>query len=130
ACLPRSLPAAPARLSAPSAGRPSGICAPKVGGRKTIVGGTCLHLPTVSLTVTPVRDVAGRLIGPSKVARDITDRRQTDALRARLAAIVDSSDGSLSMLLQAYERQHPEFSTATDVLATSAAERPRDPDCT
>ena len=31
----------------------------------------------ISLTVSPVRDVQGRIIGASKVARDITRRKQT-----------------------------------------------------
>ena len=49
----------------------------------------------VSLTVSPVRDAAGHIIGASKVARDISERHQSDALRARLAAIVDSSDDAI-----------------------------------
>jgi PAS domain S-box-containing protein len=32
-----------------------------------------------SLTISPVRDVAGRVVGASKVARDITARKQTEA---------------------------------------------------
>lgn len=43
----------------------------------------------VSLTVSPVRDASGRIVGASKVARDITARRQTDdailALKDQLA---------------------------------------------
>jgi PAS domain S-box-containing protein len=49
----------------------------------------------VSLTVSPVRDDQGTIIGASKVARDITERQQSDRLRARLAAIVDSSDDAI-----------------------------------
>jgi PAS domain S-box-containing protein len=33
----------------------------------------------ISLTISPVRDGAGRLIGASKIARDITDRKKAEA---------------------------------------------------
>jgi PAS domain S-box-containing protein len=33
---------------------------------------------SISLTVSPVKDLAGRIIGASKVARDITERKQTE----------------------------------------------------
>lgn len=47
---------------------------------------------TVSLTVSPVRDVSGRIIGASKVARDITLReRQEQALREANAALTRSN---------------------------------------
>jgi PAS domain S-box-containing protein len=49
----------------------------------------------ISLTVSPVRDDRGNIIGASKVARDITMRQQRDELRARLAAIVRSSDDAI-----------------------------------
>jgi PAS domain S-box-containing protein len=49
----------------------------------------------VSLTVSPVRDSDGRIIGASKVARDITERRQSEWVRAHLAAIIDSSDDAI-----------------------------------
>jgi PAS domain S-box-containing protein len=49
----------------------------------------------VSLTVSPIRDAAGTVIGASKVARDITERQQSHELQARLAAIVDSSDDAI-----------------------------------
>jgi PAS domain S-box-containing protein len=56
----------------------------------------------ISLTVSPIRDAAGRVVGASKIARDITRRREAEAealrmqgalsaTQARLAAIVDSA---------------------------------------
>ena len=38
----------------------------------------------ISLTVSPVRDARGRIVGASKVARDITIRKQADIERQRL----------------------------------------------
>ena len=38
----------------------------------------------VSLTVSPIQDDAGRVIGASKVARDITERKRAEAERKRL----------------------------------------------
>jgi two-component system CheB/CheR fusion protein len=35
----------------------------------------------ISLTISPIRDAGGRIIGASKVARDITERRRAEALR-------------------------------------------------
>ncbi|MEX2220542.1 MAG: chemotaxis protein CheB [Candidatus Rokuibacteriota bacterium] len=40
----------------------------------------------ISLTVSPVRDTAGRVIGGSKIARDITERKQLERERADLLA--------------------------------------------
>jgi PAS domain S-box-containing protein len=59
-------------------------------------------LVDVSLTVSPVKDDQGRVIGASKIARDITERKAMQAsLRQReqaaqyLAAIVESSDDAI-----------------------------------
>jgi PAS domain S-box-containing protein len=49
----------------------------------------------ISVTVSPVRDGRGTIVGASKVARDITLQRQRDELRARLAAVVQSSDDAI-----------------------------------
>jgi PAS domain S-box-containing protein len=38
----------------------------------------------ISLTVSPVRDGEGRIVGASKIARDITDRKRLEAERKRL----------------------------------------------
>jgi PAS domain S-box-containing protein len=69
-------------------------------------GETVEHLETVrmakggqrldmALTVAPIRTAAGDIIGASKVARDITERRRADEMSARLAAIVHSSDDAI-----------------------------------
>lgn len=41
-------------------------------------------LVDISLTVSPVRDATGRVVGASKIARDITDRKRAEAQLARL----------------------------------------------
>ena len=43
-------------------------------------------LVPISLTVSPIRDPDGNVIGASKIARDITDRKQAELERARLLA--------------------------------------------
>ena len=49
----------------------------------------------ISLTVSPVRDDRGVVVGASKIARDITERRQAELAARRLVAIVDSSDDAI-----------------------------------
>ena len=49
----------------------------------------------ISLTVSPVKDSQGRVVGASKVAREITERRRAERSTALLAAIVDSSDDAI-----------------------------------
>src|SRR5262245_18594515 len=53
------------------------------------------RLIPISLTVSPIYDEGGRIIGASKIARDITDRRAADLLARRLAAVVESSDDAI-----------------------------------
>lgn len=50
------------------------------------------RLIDVSLTISPVRDKTGTIIGLSKIARDITDQKQAGEKTAMLAAIVQSTD--------------------------------------
>src|ERR1700735_238298 len=49
----------------------------------------------VSVSISPIRDETGKVIGASKVARDISDRKRNDETRFRLAAIVDSADDAI-----------------------------------
>jgi PAS domain S-box-containing protein len=52
------------------------------------------HIP-VSLTISPIRDSDGHIIGASKTARDIGERRAAELAQMRLAAIVQSSDDAI-----------------------------------
>src|SRR5690606_22648292 len=65
-------------------------------------GGRVKHFETVrkdksgneiplSLTISPVKDNLGRIIGVSKVARDISEKLKGDEKQAILSAIVESS---------------------------------------
>ncbi len=44
------------------------------------------HLLNISLTVSPLRDGQGNIIGASKIARDVSDRKRSEEAIARLAA--------------------------------------------
>ncbi|HVN20242.1 MAG TPA: PAS domain S-box protein [Dongiaceae bacterium] len=49
----------------------------------------------LSLTISPVRDSNARVVGASKVAREVTERKRAERNTALLAAIVDSSDDAI-----------------------------------
>jgi PAS domain S-box-containing protein len=49
----------------------------------------------VSLAASPIRNAAGRVVGTSRIPRDITERKRAEEARARLAAIVASSDDAI-----------------------------------
>jgi PAS domain S-box-containing protein len=49
----------------------------------------------VSLTISPVKDSAGRVVGASKIARDLSDSKRSYDSRSHLAAIVDSADDAI-----------------------------------
>ena len=49
----------------------------------------------ISLTVSPIHDDTGRVIGASKIARDISERAQGAIAGRRLAAVVESSDDAI-----------------------------------
>jgi PAS domain S-box-containing protein len=51
----------------------------------------------VSLTVSPIKDDAGNIVGASKIARDITDRKRAEADRQMLVTLVESSTDFIGM---------------------------------
>ncbi|MDQ6722538.1 MAG: PAS domain S-box protein [Candidatus Dormibacteraeota bacterium] len=53
------------------------------------------HLIEVGMTVSPIRDQSGAIVGTSTIQRDITQRKQTDAVIVEMAAIVDSSNDAI-----------------------------------
>jgi PAS domain S-box-containing protein len=55
---------------------------------------------TVSLTTSPVRDRSGKIVGASKVARDISARRQADLM---LASLVEQRSSQLADLTRLRE---------------------------
>ena len=73
------------------------------------------HLIDVSLTISPVRDGSGRIVGASKIARDITDRKRAEAELRDL-------NGQLEQRVA--ERTH-ELAEANNRLLTETAERER-----
>ncbi|MEK6262086.1 MAG: PAS domain S-box protein [Planctomycetota bacterium] len=63
----------------------------------------------ISLTVSPVKDKAGRIIGASKVARDITARKRAEEELRHLAAKLSETDRRKSEFLAmlAHELRNP-----------------------
>jgi PAS domain S-box-containing protein len=53
------------------------------------------HLMDVSLTISPIHDSSGQVVGASKIVHDITERRQVEMKLAHLSAIVESSDDAI-----------------------------------
>jgi PAS domain S-box-containing protein len=49
----------------------------------------------ISLTISPVRDIDGSIIGASKIARDVTSKKQVERAALLLSSIVDSSDDAI-----------------------------------
>jgi PAS domain S-box-containing protein len=52
-------------------------------------------LVDISVAISPVKDAAGRVIGASKVARDITERRQIEQALAERALLLDLSNDAI-----------------------------------
>jgi PAS domain S-box-containing protein len=49
----------------------------------------------LSLTISPVKDASGRIVGASKVARDITERKQIERMLSERALLLDLSNDAI-----------------------------------
>lgn len=54
--------------------------------------GTCVD---ISLTISPIVDAEGRIVGSSAIARDITEQKRAAEARSRHSAIVESSEDAI-----------------------------------
>jgi two-component system, cell cycle sensor histidine kinase and response regulator CckA len=52
-------------------------------------------LVPIELSISPVRNASGEIMGASSIKRDISERRHGQATASRLAAIVESSDDAI-----------------------------------
>lgn len=55
----------------------------------------------VSVTISPVKDATGRIVGASKIARDITERRLTEEALRKAKEIADRANAERLHLLEA-----------------------------
>ena len=88
-------------------------------------GGATVH---VSLTISPVRDGTGRIIGASKIARDVAERLRAEEERARMLREMQASnrakDEFLAML--GHELRNPlgALTTALELLTQYGSDDP------
>ena len=54
------------------------------------------RLVHVSLTISPIKDDKGNIVGAAKIVRDITRQKKLEEAALRLAAIVESSDDAIA----------------------------------
>jgi PAS domain S-box-containing protein len=52
---------------------------------------------TVSLTISPIKDDVGNVIGASKIARDVTERKRTERERQNFVTVVENSTDFIGM---------------------------------
>lgn len=67
------------------------------------------RLLNVSLTISPIRDANGRIVGASKIARDITDRKAAEGMLTSWAERVAHSNADLERFayVTAHDLQEP-----------------------
>lgn len=74
----------------------------------------------ISLTISPVRDAAGKIIGASKIARDITGRkrieRELNESEQRFRILADALDTQVQFRTQELRRRNAEIMQQSDQL--------------
>ena len=67
------------------------------------------RLVDVSVTISPIRDERGRIIGASKIARDITDHKRAEVERERLLTELQRSNAELQQFasVASHDLQEP-----------------------
>ncbi len=71
----------------------------------------------LSITVSPIFNRQGKVIGASKIARDITDRRRAEEVRRALAREVNHRSKNLLAVVEAIVRQTARNTTPEEVTA-------------
>jgi PAS domain S-box-containing protein len=82
------------------------------------------RLLDVSVTISPLRDERGRIIGASKIARDITGRKQTEAEQEQLVTELQRVNAELQ---QFAHRSHDLTEPLRTMRNFSAIARAKDP---
>ena len=67
----------------------------------------------VSLTISPIKDAAGRIVGASKIARDITDRKRAEAALRQVQQVAESASAEREMLLEREQAARAEAERAS-----------------
>ncbi len=80
-------------------------------------------LVEISLTVSPVRDRAGRIVGASKVARDITERRRAEEQQHLLIQEMDHRVKNLFTLAHGLVTLSARSAASPDELASTVSAR-------
>lgn len=81
------------------------------------------HLIDIELTVSPVRDAAGNVVGASKIARDITERKQRATQMAMLVREMHHRISNLLAVVQGMVTFSRRQASSVDEFAANLSER-------